>query len=353
MILKPIAFVAMPFGKKRKGRIEIDFDTIYEQAVKPAALSSDVEIIRADEERTGGFIHGQMYERLLLAEIVIADLTLANPNVFYELGIRHCARPKSTILIFASETKLPFDVAPLRAIHYNLENGVLSQKSAEELKRNIEQKIIDAKKDTSTPDSPIFQLVQQFPGVSLPHEVTESFRDRVLYIDGIRLKLERARNIHPSSEALLNIKSIENEIGDFNIAPPELLIDLLLSYRDASSRDAPSWTEMIRVTDLFPSKVKNIITVQEQLALALNRRNWNDDRDQAIRILTKLITERGDSPETCGIIGRVYKDIYWDAKQNGNSAVARAALDKAIDYYRRGFEEDPSVMSTLNCRIKS
>jgi hypothetical protein len=55
-----------------------------------------------------------MYERLLLAEIVMADLTFANANVFYELGIRHAARPRSTILIFAAIGTLPWAEAAAR-----------------------------------------------------------------------------------------------------------------------------------------------------------------------------------------------------------------------------------------------
>ena len=53
MPLKPLVFVAMPFGKKRSYKVEIDFDHIYNKAIKPAASKCDVEIIRADEERTG------------------------------------------------------------------------------------------------------------------------------------------------------------------------------------------------------------------------------------------------------------------------------------------------------------
>jgi hypothetical protein len=53
MPLKPLVFVAMPFGKKHSDNVEIDFDQIYNKAIKPAASKCDVEIIRADEERTG------------------------------------------------------------------------------------------------------------------------------------------------------------------------------------------------------------------------------------------------------------------------------------------------------------
>jgi hypothetical protein len=93
--LKParrLCFVDMPFGKKAdpKTGTEINFDQIYNLAIKPAAEESGLECIRGDEERTGGIIHTAMFARLLLCEFVIADLTTANPNVFYELGPSCC-----------------------------------------------------------------------------------------------------------------------------------------------------------------------------------------------------------------------------------------------------------------------
>lgn len=341
MPLKPLVFVAMPFGRKKVGKVEINFDDIYEKAIRPAASACDTEIIRADEERSGGFIHLSMYERLLLAEIVVADLTLANPNVFYELGIRHCARPRSTILIFSSQTKLPFDVAPLRALPYKLNKGVLSDADALALKEKLEKKIAEAKKETCAPDSPLFQIIDNFPGIDLPHESTEAFRDRALHINATRIKLEQARRNPSNSIALSAVKDIERYIGDFSIAPPELLVDLLLSYRDvASDKFKEPYDDMVRIVELFPASIRGNVTVQEQLAFALNRRNTSNDRDRAIGILEGLIKEHGESPETCGILGRIYKGQYIEAKENGNIAKARAALDEAITCYCKGFMED-------------
>src|SRR5512147_2564802 len=117
-------FVDMPFGKKTDARrgMEIDFDQIYEEAIKPVIRSVGLEPLRGDEERTGGVIHAAMFARLLFAEYVVADLTLANPNVFYELGIRHAAKPYTTVPIFAGSDPLPFDVAMIRAVPYRLED---------------------------------------------------------------------------------------------------------------------------------------------------------------------------------------------------------------------------------------
>ncbi|MDH3530674.1 MAG: DUF4071 domain-containing protein, partial [Acidobacteriota bacterium] len=84
---KPLCFILMPFGQKRdaSGRT-IDFDRVYEDLIKPSIEDAGMEPIRADEEQTGGIIHKPMYERLVLCEFAVADLTTANANVFYELG---------------------------------------------------------------------------------------------------------------------------------------------------------------------------------------------------------------------------------------------------------------------------
>src|ERR671928_221567 len=89
----------------------------------PAVCDAGLAPIRADEEMTGGVIHKPMFERLIFCKFAVADLTTANANVFYELGVRHAVRPWSTVLLFAEGGRLPFDVAPLRAIPYKLSPG--------------------------------------------------------------------------------------------------------------------------------------------------------------------------------------------------------------------------------------
>ena len=196
---KPLLFVAMPFGKKKSpGGYEIDFNRVYEVAIKPAAEAAELEVIRADEERTGGIIHVPMFERLLLSEVVIADLTIPNPNVFYELGVRHAARPRATVLIFGQEAggnQLPFDVQMIRALPYSLTEGVLTDEAAAKLRVELEQKLRDAAADSEAKDSPLFQLIANFPGIDLPEEVTETFRDRARQIDSVRESLLDARRL--------------------------------------------------------------------------------------------------------------------------------------------------------------
>src|SRR5439155_25807464 len=93
---------------------------VYHELIAPAIAAAEMEPLRADEEMTGGIIHKPMFERLILCDYAVADLTTANANVFYELGLRHALRPWSTVLLFAQGGRLPFDVAPLRAMPYRL-----------------------------------------------------------------------------------------------------------------------------------------------------------------------------------------------------------------------------------------
>ena len=96
----PLCFVLMPFGRKTDatGRTT-DFDAVYREIIAPAVTAVGLEPIRADEERVGGTIHKPMFERLMLCDYAVADITGANPNVYYELGIRHAMRPRSTVIL--------------------------------------------------------------------------------------------------------------------------------------------------------------------------------------------------------------------------------------------------------------
>ena len=139
MNYRALCFVDMPFGQKPdlKSGVVVDFDQIYNEAIKPAIEGCGLEALRGDQELTGGIIHSAMFARLLLAEFVVADLTLANANVFYELGIRHAAKPFTTVPIFANASALPFDVALVRAVGYQLKKGKLTKAAAQKLKSKL------------------------------------------------------------------------------------------------------------------------------------------------------------------------------------------------------------------------
>lgn len=333
---KPLLFAAMPFGQKTEpgGARIVDFDALYDRCIKPAAEAADVEVIRADEETLGGIIHRPMYERLLLAEIVVADLTFANANVFYELGVRHAARPRSTILIFAKIGQLPFDVAPIRAIPYELDSsGALI--SPDDLRGTLSERLELAKTDEVT-DSPLFQLLENYPGISLSHEVTEAFRDRALWVSDLTIRAnDVVRRDQNQDEARAALLEIEREAAGVAQSEEQLLITLMLAYRSIEA-----WGDMVRIAESLSPNFKAVPTIREQLAMALSRRNEGDDRNRAIGIINDVIAEHGESAESLGILGRCFK-ARWMDKEKAGDAGAADALAEAIGAYERGFNADP------------
>lgn len=342
---RPIVFVAMPFGKKpdQTRSFVIDFDRIYEKGIRPAVARFPLEVIRADEERGGGVIHKPMFERLLLAEIAIVDATTHNANVFYELGVRHAARPRSTIIVSASDGSLPFDIAMIRTVPYTLESGVLTDENAaafaDALANRLEAALVELE---GAQDSPLFQLIPKFPGIELPHEVCEGFRDRARYVDGIRDRLTAARDLDGDA-ALAKMREIEAEIAQGAPGDAELAMDLMLAYRGLNAQ--AGWEGVVRVFEGLPKSVReSAVTLREQCALALNRLyafTKGDERQRALKMLASIVEARGDSPETCALVGRIYKDQYTEALAAGQRIKADGFLQQAIEWYARGFNADP------------
>src|SRR5215216_2667048 len=196
---RPLCFVLMPFGQKPDSAGDIiDFNAVYADLIRPAIDAAGLEPIRADEEVTGGIIHKPMFERLVLCDYAVADLTTANANVFYELGVRHAVRPWSTVLIYAeSGGRLPFDLSPMRALPYriNLEGRIEdhnNNNAGEATKSALVKRLKEAKEaQNRATDSPLFQLVEGYPNID--HIKTDVFRDRVAYSIQMKQKLAAAR----------------------------------------------------------------------------------------------------------------------------------------------------------------
>ena len=324
----PLCFVLMPFGKKPDAAGSmIDFDAVYSQLIAPAISEAGLDPLRADEEMAGGIIHKPMFERLILCEYAVADLTTANANVFYELGIRHAVRPYSTPLIFAEGSRLPFDVALLRALPYRL-NADGTPANVDSDKAALKARLIEAKRmaaEAPTTDSPIYQLVDGYPDID--HTKTDVFRDQVRYSAEMKTRLAQARK-----EGVQALRDLEKEFSPIAEIESGVVIDLFLSYRAVKA-----WQEMIDLVNKMPRPLAATVMVQEQLGLALNRAGRGEDAET---VLKELIERRGPSSETCGILGRVYKDRWEAALKSGEKLLARGLLDNAIEAYLRGFEAD-------------
>ena len=111
-------FVSIPFGIKSdpSGR-SLDFDYLYAEVIRPGVEAVEVECRRLDDYPMGAIWHKTLFEAIVGSDFVIADVSTANANVFYELGVRHALRRGRTILISAGGP-LPGNISYARVLWY-------------------------------------------------------------------------------------------------------------------------------------------------------------------------------------------------------------------------------------------
>ena len=322
---RPLCFVLMPFGKKPVASgLLVDFDAVYSDLIAPAIDEAGLEPLRADQELSGGIIHKPMFERLILCEYAVADLTAANANVFYELGVRHAVRPASTLLLFAKDTgQLPFDVGLLRGLPYSIGADGKPSETARD-RPAVAARLAEAPRQRPT-DSPVFQLVEGFPDIQ--RLKTDVFREQVRYRDEIKSQLAVARKA-----GLDSVRAVERSLGDIGQQEAGVVVDVFLSYRDVKG-----WDDMIALVPRMSPPLARSVLVQEQLGLALNRAGRGDEAE---RVLQAVIDKQGPSSETYGLLGRVYKDRWDAAVKAGHTVLAKGLLKQAIQAYLHGFQAD-------------
>jgi hypothetical protein len=314
----------MPFGTKPDGQGgSVDFDAVYEELLAPAIGDAKLEPLRADQELVGGLIHKPMFERLILADFAVADLTTANANVFYELGVRHAARPYSTVLVSADVKRVPFDLAPDRVLPYALDDRGRPA-DADNDRPTLVAALTAAR--AATTDSPVFQLIDDLPTPQIDRLKTDVFRDQAAYSAEVKKRLARAR-----ADGADALRAVQRDLGALEDVEAGVMVDLLLSYRAAKA-----WDDMIRLVEAMPAPVRRTVLVREQYGFALNRARRGEDAEN---VLLEVIDDHGPSSETLGLLGRVYKD-RWEAERDASVLRAEGHLDQAIDAYLRGFEAD-------------
>jgi hypothetical protein len=317
----------MPFGRKTDaaGRVT-NFDSVFQKIIAPAVQRAGLEPIRADEEKIGGTIHKPMFERLMLCHYAVADITGANPNVFYELGIRHALRPASTVILFVEGTVIPFDVALARGIPYKTNSA--GEPVDPEIPTAAITAHLSAARQNPHADSPIFQLVDVLPHTQIDHTKTDVFRDQVDYSKKYKKRLAEA--VQAGRAAVEQIAG-EAELKNLNEIETGVIVDLYLSLRDVKAHGA-----MIGLYERMPAPLQRAKMMREQLGFALNREERFKDAED---VLKKVIAEFGPSSETNGLLGRIYKD-RWDIAKAAGLPDAPSLLRRAIDTYVQGFEAD-------------
>jgi hypothetical protein len=141
-------FFIAPIGKD-ESEIKKRSDAVRDWVVTPAAkAAADLETVRADDVGEPGQITAQAIQHCLKAKAAVADLTEGNPNVYYELSVRHGAQ-LPVVLIAEEGTPLPFDISQSRVIFFDHKDLASAGKAKEQLQGQIEASL------TGTPDNPI------------------------------------------------------------------------------------------------------------------------------------------------------------------------------------------------------
>ena len=148
-------FVIMPYGPRKDiDGNEIDFDEVYEFVIKPAVEKAGVECVRCDDFAQPGWIHDRMLRHIWEDGVAVVDISMLNPNVFYELGIRHALRRSVTVLIRRKGTTPPFNIAGMSSIEYTT-----NPRGVKEAQDEISRAITAALRDPENVDSLVHKVI--------------------------------------------------------------------------------------------------------------------------------------------------------------------------------------------------
>ncbi|MBE0670158.1 MAG: macro domain-containing protein [Anaerolineales bacterium] len=147
-------FVIMPFGQKKEKRpdgteVEINFDYVYHELIKAAVESLGMECDRCDEIIDTGSIHAKMFRGIFEADVAVVDVSFMNPNVYYELGVRHALNKHTTLVIRKNSNQPPpFNISGLNVLGYDIDDSEkleASRKTIREyVKNGLEKQTLDS-----------------------------------------------------------------------------------------------------------------------------------------------------------------------------------------------------------------
>src|SRR5215471_8572806 len=164
---KKTCFVVMGFGEKTdyysNPQRVLNLNRTYEDIIEPAVTASGLECIRADKIIHSTVIDKPMYENLLEADLVIADLSTSNANAIYELGVRHALKPRTTIVIAEDKFSFPFDLNHLSIAKYEHLGKEIGFREVMRMREVLQQKIA-ALVGTDETDSPVFLFLPHLEG---------------------------------------------------------------------------------------------------------------------------------------------------------------------------------------------
>lgn len=305
----------MGFGKKtdfETGRT-LDLDKSYGDMIKPAVEAAGLKCLRADEIVHSGPIDVPMYEQLLTADVVIADLSTSNKSAYYHLGVRHGLRPYTTILICEDQVKVfPFDINYIAVRQYHhMETGI-DFKEVLRFREVLTSAITELlAKEPPDSDSPVYTFLNNLTPPALKEGmqgVAEVARPDAAPVGESQPSRESAHG------ALMQQAENAQKVGDFATAK-----SLLTNLR---------W--MIKVAD--PNKPEDPYVIRQLALVTYKSKHPTPQRalEEARALLVTLSPATSNDTETLGLWGAVHKRL-WD--ETGD----KAHLDEAVRGYERGF----------------
>lgn len=330
---KPVAFMVMPFRKRpvpdppEGAPAMIDCDALWDRAFRPALEELGYLPIRADMEE-GAVIVKDMLERLGLASLVVADMSLPNGNVYYEVGLRHAAKRNGCVLIAAEWSRQLFDTDQIRTDRYPLKDGSVPEEEADVIRKML-VRLIPEKREAPTP---FYELVKG-------KENSTVFQDQVEKIAAFQTQVRTIRFIKDKEEQRKKVRDLCSKASGASLELSEVALEMVTLVRDSLG-----WEELISYVGTLPDKLQKRPFIMEQVLLA---RSKMGQHREAIEGIKRLIEMHGDSPERRGLIGGSYKRLWRqarDARRETGEALPdlqeSADLDAAIENYTLGMELD-------------
>jgi hypothetical protein len=333
-LLESVAFMVMPFNEKATDRSDagipakVDFDALWANVHKPVLEELGYTAVRADCD-VGSLIVQQMIQRLTIADLVLADITLANANVYYEIGVRHAAKATGCVLVSADWARPVFDLAQMRQLRFPLGDGTVSDSSAEAARSALRAGL----RPLVHGRSPVFDAVPGFPDTVQLNRVS-AFEAVVIELSQFDAAVAAVRAAPSVAAREAKVKALVKSHGMSLVVREAVVLELIRLLRDHVG-----WEAVLAYIDGLPPHVANQTLVLEQHALAISEAG---QPDEAVGRLKALIAAHGESSERLGLLGGRYKRLADMAEKRGDSQDARYLLNQAIESYERGMLLDPS-----------
>ena len=296
---------------------KVNFDRLWEAALRPAIDKAGYEPVRANED-IGALIINEMIERLAISDLVLADVSIPNGNVYYEVGIRHAAQKQGCIMTAATWAKPLFDIDQMRQIRYPLPTESISDEVAAEIVKMVAAAI----PIMSAGDSPFYQVFPKYPEYDLARAA--SFKKSVEDLSRFQAEIIAVRS---ATGEECRTRALDLRTRFLTGGPIQKAVAIELMY---TLRDCTDWVTSLQFIDGLPDDLRNSPLVKEQRALALSK---SGDHDTAIGAVRELISASGDTSERRGLLGGRYKK-KWSTTHNPTD------LSRAIDEYETGMKLD-------------